>query len=869
MGRGAALSARVASCVLVVALVVVPSGSWAQTAIDPSTYSHLIDSLRDAEKAAQSGAVRDAIRTARRALDRAQEHAENSRSADARKEVDAAGAALAGVASQLASEPEAVRNAVGQLQKELGLGAADEVTVSKASVETAGGLHVATFDTLQGTVTVNLPDDLAAGDTISGTVLTEPKGDSPQKKAENQDSLSGVVVEVAQQQAPASSSRGKWIIPAAAAAAIPLVLRDRHGREIGKVSVPVAKATAQKPAEGFQTPAVGQSGKPVAITGSFDGDFATSAVRVAGHALNVLAESPRKLVAQAPTDVSGVSQIEVEEKGTIQRCEYRNVVVKLSAPILDLKSGQTTTMTLTVEGLAGLAQSFPVAVINRSPSVVRVAQGDRQTIEIEPLKAAGGSFVATRTLTGVVPGGFNITASIPPGVIPSVRCSVVSTGGSTETPTATGSSSKERPTTSVGALNPPDVLKPPAPPEPPDDPERLRNANVVVHTGLEWRDLADGRLIVTFRDNPPMSGVVDLTPGWAYSPAPGAVPETRATWWQRFSRFQVWENADHRFAGSAMRTFTDANNPSGDLGVAAAGNLPAESSAARRVRFHSNGLLLQPGVPVAITLQRRALGPAWASVGNANGTVELDGATMLVPVALVLVQETSVTPPMIDLELAQLWFDGRTVNRLQITSSPTRSAVVLLDRDPHPAWTVDRLMDPGSSRLLTGALAQDPDQVWSQCGRYGRNIQFRLVRFGTVPSTAAGTQCANVSGAGAAAPSTLEYCIGGWGEALKRTTGNTTNALTIAIAADYTIARGVAQAWREGILIGWRAVGSQTTDQSRTVAHEMGHVLGWGSPLFNDGFGGAGNLMAGGGPTLTRDQCDVAYTGARAIISGR
>ena len=72
-----------------------------------------------------------------------------------------------------------------------------------------------------------------------------------------------------------------------------------------------------------------------------------------------------------------------------------------------------------------------------------------------------------------------------------------------------------------------------------------------------------------------------------------------------------------------------------------------------------------------------------------------------------------------------------------------------------------------------------------------------------------------------------------------------------------------------GILIGWRAVGSQTTDQSRTVAHEIGHILGYGSALFVDGAGGPGNLMAGGGPALTRTQCEAAYAGARSIIGGR
>src|SRR5947207_6115089 len=40
----------------------------------------------------------------------------------------------------------------------------------------ANGLNISTFTTPQGVIKVNLPDDMAAGDTISGTVTEEPNG---------------------------------------------------------------------------------------------------------------------------------------------------------------------------------------------------------------------------------------------------------------------------------------------------------------------------------------------------------------------------------------------------------------------------------------------------------------------------------------------------------------------------------------------------------------------------------------------------------------------------------------------------------------------------------------------------------------------
>ena len=49
-------------------------------------------------------------------------------------------------------------------------------------VKTAGGLRTATFDLPRGKIRVNLPDDMMAGDTISGTVIAEPKGSTEEER---------------------------------------------------------------------------------------------------------------------------------------------------------------------------------------------------------------------------------------------------------------------------------------------------------------------------------------------------------------------------------------------------------------------------------------------------------------------------------------------------------------------------------------------------------------------------------------------------------------------------------------------------------------------------------------------------------------
>jgi hypothetical protein len=65
-----------------------------------------------------------------------------------------------------------------------------------ASIKKSNGVETVEFDTLVGTVEVNFPDDMSDTDTISGTVLVEPKGETKEEKVQNEDTLRGYVVEI-------------------------------------------------------------------------------------------------------------------------------------------------------------------------------------------------------------------------------------------------------------------------------------------------------------------------------------------------------------------------------------------------------------------------------------------------------------------------------------------------------------------------------------------------------------------------------------------------------------------------------------------------------------------------------------------------
>ena len=118
--------------------------------------------------------------------------------------------------------------------------------VGKVSSETDSGLYTVTIDTAHGKIRVNLPDDMAAGDTISGTVIAEPSGTNAEERRKNTDELNGYVVEVKTEE----KELGETKIGAGKLVGIPIpgdlsggpakiVISDTGGEEIIVADIPV------------------------------------------------------------------------------------------------------------------------------------------------------------------------------------------------------------------------------------------------------------------------------------------------------------------------------------------------------------------------------------------------------------------------------------------------------------------------------------------------------------------------------------------------------------------------------------------------------------------------------------------------------
>ena len=203
------------------------------------------------------------------------------------------------------------------------------------TTKTNGGLRTMTFDTPEGKIKIYLPDDMAAGDTISGTVIAEPSGTDAEERRKNTDELNGYVVELEVEDKEIGKTRikeGKL-----KAVSIPkdlgrgttkIIISDSKGEKVITADIPIQDSphplqyTAPPSSQDFKLPYIGQSGEPVEIQGPFDGAFDTTVVKIGGREAEVLAESPRKVIVQTPSDIAGSTKIEVLERGVQSNGEF-------------------------------------------------------------------------------------------------------------------------------------------------------------------------------------------------------------------------------------------------------------------------------------------------------------------------------------------------------------------------------------------------------------------------------------------------------------------------------------------------------------------------------------------------------------------
>ncbi len=183
------------------------------------------------------------------------------------------------------------------------------------------GLHIVELKSKAGLVKVFLPDDTAAGDTVSASIALFPGGVTREVMNGNLGILSGYIIETSFFKVPAGQKSIKITVPRnAAGTEMKFTLRDTSMKTIDSASVPISLSSSghgnrEMPTPyDYQCPLVGQAGRVVEIKGPFDGDFATTDFKIGSKKANVIAESPRKLVFESPSDVIGSVEVVLVER---------------------------------------------------------------------------------------------------------------------------------------------------------------------------------------------------------------------------------------------------------------------------------------------------------------------------------------------------------------------------------------------------------------------------------------------------------------------------------------------------------------------------------------------------------------------------
>ncbi len=275
----------------------------------------------------------------------------------------------------------------------------------------ADGLYVSTFNTPYGQIITHFTDDLGAHDTIFGTVETVPAGKDDAERAKNDAELKGCVIEMEGQKTPVGDKKITCSIPATLtdeAKAIVLVYR---GQTVCTADLPISATPQPTPTE-FTIPTGGQMGRPIPITGPCNpAPSTTDVVDINGKILPDLAKSPRKRVVLNTCEVEGRTTIRCRENGATMECPFQNISVKLSVSKYNLLRGETATLYV-MFGLAGIQEDVPYDLVVTTPNVIKMSGGEVQhrnirREEVQP----DGKYQTTRTLTGIMAGGYGITVT--------------------------------------------------------------------------------------------------------------------------------------------------------------------------------------------------------------------------------------------------------------------------------------------------------------------------------------------------------------------------------------------------------------------------------------------------------------------------
>lgn len=269
------------------------------------------------------------------------------------------------------------------------------------------GLSAANFTTTKGWIQVNFPFDMSGGDTISGTILVEPKATSAREQASAEKDMGNYTVVIDSVETKVSEGEFTMKVPKDVSS-IQVQLKNKSGQVLGTQDVKVSKL--DKKYANYFVSGVSQSGETLQVWGAFDGVFGTTQGTVNGQRLDKLAESTRQVVLALPAAPPGRVNFTLSEQNTevSGSCPVLNVEMQQSNSFVS--KGKTTEIAITVTGVASLEKAVELVIQNYSPEQAELVGGN--PLRVPVTANSSNVFQYKCNVNGIRPGTLTLSAIV-------------------------------------------------------------------------------------------------------------------------------------------------------------------------------------------------------------------------------------------------------------------------------------------------------------------------------------------------------------------------------------------------------------------------------------------------------------------------
>jgi len=286
----------------------------------------------------------------------------------------------------------------------------------------SSGLQVIKIKTIQGTVTVNLPERIHAGDVISGSVIAEANVQIDSKLSKKKQRENAQLLE--QFNAQTINIFGQIITPKDQFFSINIPLdvnpeiancfvKNHDNQALACSFLNISKDPRVIPMnQTLSLPNYFRSGYYEKVNGLFDGNAQNTSVFINESPLNIVAESPECMIISIPENLHGTSELQIFEKdwGFDESVQIIDLIMEVGKT--DLKKGESTNMQVSILGVDNLTQPLQAHIENLSPTQIELNGGNLQSLEITDVMTSNGMYQNAYTITALLPGGYTILGEV-------------------------------------------------------------------------------------------------------------------------------------------------------------------------------------------------------------------------------------------------------------------------------------------------------------------------------------------------------------------------------------------------------------------------------------------------------------------------